>query len=413
MPFQPYFFRALQSRNFRIYWLGMSVSQVGNWVQQIAVGWVAYRLTESAGALGFLSLCNNLGVLMLAPFAGVWADKVDKRKFLYLTQALFLLEALILALLSATGSLQFWHLVALSLIVSIVAAFDMPLRQTLIAELVNEKSLLANAVVLNAFSFNLSRIVGPAIGGYLLASVSESACFALNAFSFLMILISLFCLRWSSQPQLLPTDKQDFLENLHDGIQYACRFLPISALLLTLLMSGLTLAPFSTLVPAIVRQLYDGDSVIVGNIYGGFGFGAIVAVGYLACHQSIKGLEKLIFAAILSASVGLIALSGTHTYWVGLALSPILGAGIITNLVACNSLLQVLVADDKRGRVMSLFVMVSVGVYPLGALGIGLISGYIGLRYTMLLAGGVGVLTALIYYDYLPHIRAALISNTL
>ncbi|WP_340609271.1 MFS transporter [Xenorhabdus bharatensis] len=403
-------FRALKSRNFRIYWLGMSASQIGNWVQQIAIGWVAYRLTESAGALGLLSLCNNIGVLILAPFAGVWIDKLNKHRLIYYTQALFLLEALVLAVLSVTGSIQFWHLVTLSLTMSVVAAIDMPLRQTLVAELVNEKELLSNAVALNSLSFNLSRIIGPAIGGYLLANVSESACFILNAFSFLMIMFSLSCLRWSFEPKIPFTEKHHFWKNLRDGIQYAFLFVPIRSLLLTLCLSGLTLAPFSTLVPAIIRQLYDGNSVMAGSIYGGFGLGAIIAVGYLAYHQSAKGLEKAIFIAILSASIALIVLSSTHVYWVGLLLSPILGAGIITNIVASNSLLQILVEDDKRGRVMSLFVMISVGVYPLGASGIGFISTYLGLYLTLIMAGGFGVLAAFIYCYYLPHLRTAISS---
>ncbi len=401
-------FRALSSPNFRRYWSGQALSQVGYWLQQIALTALVYRLTGSKFLLGLVSFCAFIPILPLATFAGTWIDSIDKRKALLVTQCLALTQAMLLAILTFSNQVEVWHILVLALFLGIVTAFDMPLRQSSIIELIEDKSLISNAISLNSMQFNAARVIGPALGGGLILWVGEAWCFLLNGLSYLFIIYALLTMRWVQAPQ--PAIKRPFLKNWQEGCRYVWGTPIIRWLLAMVGMIGLTVGSYSSLLPAIAKELFNGGADVQSALLVFAGVGAITGNLWLAGRRDPSRFARGIAATILCAGGALLLLAQVSDLWIGLPLMLLLGAGIITSAAATNSLLQMLVENDKRGRVMSFYAVAFTGLYPIGSLIAGWLSEWMGLRATFMLQGGIAIICAGFFWHALPRLSEQMIA---
>ena len=296
IPYLSHTFRALRHANFRRFFVGQGMSLIGTWLQQVAMGWVTWRLTDSAFLLGAVAFCSNIGILALGPFAGVIADRVDRRGALYVTQSLLLAQAVVLAVLSATGSLAVWHLIACALWLGIVSAFDVPIRQALYVHLVDDRADLPNAIALNSFLVNGARVVGPAIAGILLSLVSEAVCFALNALSFVAVIVAISRLRWphATKPERTTAS---FWSSWKEGARYSFGFAPVRALLVLVAVAAWTITPYSSLMPIYAARIFGGGAHTLGFLLSAAGAGALASTAYLAGRKTIRGLGRVIALA--------------------------------------------------------------------------------------------------------------------
>ncbi len=395
--------RALRHRNFACFVAGQSCALVGYWIQQIAVGWLVYRLTGSATLLGVLSFAANVPILLLAPVAGIWSDRFNRHRMMLATQVLEMLQAIALAVLAFGGWIEVWHIVALTVMLGLCVAVELPVRHAYLLELIDDKQDLPNAVATNSLVANCGRLIGPSVAGLLIANFSEAVCFLINALSYVAVLVSFAFIRVSPQP--VAASHPPALHGLKEGIVYAWRTLPIRLLLTLLALIALTAAPYSTLMPAVVHEAFDGSAQTLGFLVGAAGCGAVCATLMLASRSNVRGLLRFIIAAALIAACALIGLSQSRWLGLSLVLMAAIGASILVTSVSINMILQTIVDDDKRGRVMSLYTVAFLGVVPLGALIAGVLADYIGATQTFLVGGIVCLSGALYLARQLPQLR--------
>ena len=395
--------RALRHRNFTFFVAGQSCALVGYWIQQIAVAWLVYKLTGSATLLGVLSFAANVPVLLLAPIAGIWADRFNLHRMMLATQVLEMLQAIILAVLAYGGWIEVWHVVALTVMLGLCVAVELPVRHAYLLELVGDKADLPNAVATTSLVANGGRLIGPSIAGILIATFSEATCFLINAISYIAVLVSFAFIRVTPQPR--PATHPPALRGIIEGAQYAWRTLPIRLLLTLLALVALTAAPYSTLMPAVVHEAFDGDSRTLGFLVGAAGCGAVIGTLLLAARGNVRGLLRFIVAAAVVCGLALIALSQSRLLPLSLGLMALIGGSILVTSVSINMILQTIVDDDKRGRVMSLYTAAFLGVVPLGGLIFGALADHIGAT-NMLLVGGIVCLAGGLYLvRELPRLR--------
>jgi len=369
-------FRALSHRNFRLFFFGQGLSLIGTWLQQVAMSWLTYRLSGSALLLGFVTFCQYIAVLLLAPVAGVLADRVDRRRALLMTQSVMLAQALTLATLTATGVVAVWHVALLALVLGCASAFDIPLRHAMIARLVADRAHLPNAIALNSLLINCARVVGPALAGILIASVGESICFGLNALSFGAVLYALTQMRWPAARAHAPPS--GWFASWMEGAKSAFGFRPIrAALLLIALISG-TIGTYSTLMPVFAKDVFGGDAHTLGVLLSAAGGGALLSAFYLASRHTTRGLDRVVLVAGTIASLAMLVFAHASRFAFALPLLVALGAGLIAAQASIQTLVQTLVDDDKRGRVMSLYTMAFLGTLPFGNLASGAVARYAG-----------------------------------
>ena len=396
--------RALRSRNYRLFLAGQGMSLVGTWMQYVAMSWLVYRLTGSSMLLGVVGFTSQIPTLFISPLAGVLADRWDRRRLLLVTQSLAMLQAAFLALVVLTGVVQVWQIILLSLILGIVNAFDIPIRQSFVVEMVDQREDLGNAIALNSSLVNGARLIGPAIAGLLIASVGEGVCFVLNALSYLAVIVALAAMRipQASQRQ---HPRRHILHELREGFLYAYNFAPIRSILLLLALVSLMGMPYSVLVPVFAKDILHGGAHTFGFLMTAAGSGALVGTLYLASRQSVRGLGRVIVRATILFAVGIAAFALSENFILSLAALALAGFGAMTLVASCNTVLQTILDEDKRGRVMSFFTMAFIGVAPFGSLGAGTMAGIIGPRDTLLL-GGIGCLVgAAVFARHLPQIR--------
>ncbi|RPJ47239.1 MAG: MFS transporter [Betaproteobacteria bacterium] len=386
--------RALRHRNFRLFLAGQIFALIGYWIQIVAQSWLLYRLTGSATLLGVLAFASSLPILLLAPVAGWWADRCNLHRTMFATQVLELLQAVILATLALTGILQPWHIIALAMMMGILVAIELPIRHAYLLELVDGKEDLPNAIALTSLMANSGRMVGPALAGVLIGVLSEAHCFLINAFTYIAVVISFLLIRVRTQPREPST--QPLLAGLREGFAYAWNLLPIRALLLTLSVVALLAAPYSTLMPVMVREVFHGNADLMGFLMSASGGGAICGTLYLASRKNARGLVRLIIIAVLAAGTALALFAHAPSVWIALPLLSVVGFGILVTSVSVNTILQTIVDDDKRGRVMSLYTAAFLGVMPFGALTAGALADLIGPRATLTL-GGLCCVTAALF----------------
>jgi MFS family permease len=395
-------FRALRYRNYRLYFAGQSLSLIGTWLQQVAMGWLTYRLTGSAWLLGVVAFCASIGILVLGPFAGVVADRVNRRRALMVTQALMLAQALALAVITALGHIEVWHLIAFALWLGTVSAFDVPLRQSLYVQLVDDRADLPNVIALNSLIVNVARVVGPAIAGLLLAVVGEAVCFALNALSFVAVIAALSLLRWPAETH--PRPASGWWSSWTEGARYAFGFAPSRALLTLVAALSWTITPYASLMPVYAKDVYGGGPQSLGLLLSAAGAGALSCMVYLAGRSTIRGLGRVIAAATALAGAALAGFSHLRYFPLALVLMAVVGGGLILAAASVNTILQTIAEDRLRGRVASYFTMAFLGVAPLGNLAAGALAAAIGAPATLLGTGLVCALAALWFWRRLPSL---------
>lgn len=379
-------FRTLGHRNYRLFFIGQGISLIGSWIQNIAMSWLVYSLTNSAFMMGMITFINALPNLLVAPLAGVVIDRVNKYKMLICLQSFFLLLALILSILTLLGVIQIWHIICLGVLTNITAAFDMPLRQSLVIHLVDDPKDLSNAISLNSSNFNLARLLGPAIAGVLIAKFSEGICFLINAISYLAVIWALLLMHLNL-PKASINATNNLKKGFWEGLNYVRSMPPIRIILLFLAFVSFIGISYPLLMPIFADRVLGGNARTLGILMSSSGVGALVASLILASRQNVQGLSKFIFWGIVIFSISFIGLAFTHYLSLAVMMLFLLGFGMIFGLTSCNTLLQQMVDDDKRGRVMSLYTMAFIGTVPWGNLFAGSVAHQLGISNTFLFLG--------------------------
>ncbi|HEX3527961.1 MAG TPA: MFS transporter [Thermoanaerobaculia bacterium] len=396
--------RALRQRNYRLFFTGQTVSLIGTWMTRIATSWLVYRLTRSALLLGLVGFAGQIPSFLLAPFAGVLVDRWNRHRLLVVTQILAMLQSAALAALALTGIINIWHVLALCLFQVVINAFDMPARQAFVVEMVEKRDDLGNAIALNSTMVNAARLLGPSLGGILIAAVGEGWCFFTDAVSYLAVIASLLLMRLAQRPHLV-RERAPVLRELREGWAYVAGSPPIRSILLLLALVSLVGMPYTVLMPIFASEILHGGPHTLGFLMGAVGVGALAGAVFLANRRTVVGLGKVLPIAAGLFSIGLIGFSLSRVLWLSLILLLLTGIGFMVNMAASNTLLQTLVDDSKRGRVMSFYTMAIVGITPFGSLLAGALAHRIGTPHTLLL-GGIGCIAgALWFVTLLPRLR--------
>jgi MFS family permease len=396
--------RALRSRNYRLFMAGQSVSLVGTWMQQVAMSWLVYRLTGSAFLLGVVGFTSQIPTFLLAPVAGVLADRWDRRKLLILTQALAMLQAALLAAVVYLGVVQVWHIVVLSLLLGVVNAFDIPVRQSFVVELITERADLSNAIALNSSMVQGARLIGPSVAGLLVATAGEGLCFVLNSASYLAVLLALAAMRLA--PGVHLEKRRRVLLELTEGFRYAFGFTPIRSILLLVSVISLTGMPYTVLVPVFAREVLHGGAHTFGFLMAASGLGALIGTVTLASRKSVVGLGRAIVSAAALMGLGVAGFALSTRLPLSLGALVVTGYGAVRVVAGGNTILQTILEEDKRGRVMSFFTMAFMGMAPFGSFGAGIMAGAIGPRETLLVGAVCCLIAALAFARHLPSLRS-------
>lgn len=396
-------FRALNHRNYRLFFTGQGFSLIGTWIQQIAMSWLVYRMTNSAFLLGLIGFSSQICIFFFSPFAGVLSDRWNRHRILLLTQLSAMVQAFILSILTLTGIIMVYHIVLLSLFLGFINSFDMPNRHAFVVELVERREDLGNAIALNSFMFNGARLVGPSIAGILISLLGEGICFFINGISFLAVIIALLAMK--IPPHQQNPEKTRVLKGLREGFAYAFGFPPIRFILLFLAWISLVGMACTTLMPIFAKDILHGNSQTYGFLMATSGMGAAMGAIYLASRKSVVGLGRVIMITSSIFGIGLISLALSRILWLSLFLSLVTGFGMMVHFASSNTLLQTMVEDDKRGRVMSLFSMALMGMAPFGSLAGGSLAARIGAPYTLMIGGVLCILGSWMFGKKLPLIR--------
>ena len=399
----PHGLRAFRHRRFRLFFFGQGVSQFGTWLQLIATSWLIYRLTGSAFYLGLASFALQIPFLVLAPFAGVWVDRLSKRTVLRTTNAIALTQSLAMLALVASGLIQPWHLIAGNFVLGVVNAFDSPARQSFLIELVEGRSDLPNAIAFQSMLMNGARFVGPMIGGAVIALGGEVWGFALNSASYLAILAALAVLRVPGRAREVA--REPWLSGLAAGFRWAYGFAPSRTALLLLAAVSLGTQPVQALAPYFARDVFGGNSQTLGWLIGAGGLGAVSAMLYLALRPTVRGLLLVIGWSGAAAGAAVIGFTRCTQLWPALLLTYAAGMGMMLTAGSINTVLQTIVEDRLRARVAALYIMAFLGVSPLGALAAGWAAQYVGPPAALAIGGAFALCASLAYLARLPAMR--------
>jgi MFS family permease len=396
-------FRGLSHRNYRLFFGGQGISLIGTWMQQIAMSWLVYRLTNSAFLLGVIGFSSQICSFIFSPFAGVLSDRWNRHHILVVTQSLAMVQAFILTSLTLMGVVAIHQLIILAIFLGLVNAFDMPTRQAFVVEMVEKREDLGNAIALNSFLFNGARLVGPSIAGILISILGEGMCFLLNGVSFLAVIIALLAMKMT--PNKRESERTQVWRGLKEGFTYAFHFPPIRSILFFLGWISLLGMAYTTLMPIFAKDILHGGPHTYGFLMGAVGVGAIIGAIFLASRRSVLGLGRIIVIASAILGIGLISFSLSHLLWLSLFLLLLTGFGMMVHMASSNTILQTMVDDDKRGRVMSLYTMAFMGMAPFGSLAGGSLAGRIGAPYTLIIGGTSCILGSFLFAKKLPSIR--------
>ncbi len=373
-------------------------------MQQVAMSWLVYRLTGSAFLLGVIGFTSQIPTLIFAPFAGVLADRWNRRSLLIATQILAMAQSTVLAVDVLAGTVQVWHLIALSLVLGISNSVEIPVRQSFVVELVSRREDLSNAIALNSSMVQAARLIGPAIAGLLVASIGEGICFILNSLSYLAVLVALIAMRITPSPHR-GKPHRNILHELREGFRYAFGFGPIRSILLMVALVSLTGMPYAVLVPVFAKEILHGGAHTYGFLMTAGGCGALIGTVNLASRTSVLGLGKLIVTAGLLFVAGISSFALSSNINISFLSLVIAGFGGITMIASSNTILQTILEEDKRGRVMSLFTVAFMGMVPFGSIGAGTMAGIIGPRPTLLIGAICCLVGTAVFAKNLPRIR--------
>jgi MFS family permease len=408
----PHSLRALRSPNFRRYYIGQTVSMIGTWVQSVAVMWLAYRLSGSTWFTGLIGFLASAPYLFLSPFAGVLGDRVSRRKLLMVALSLMAVQSAMLAALSGFSVITMPQLAALALFGGICNAFETPTRQSIFVQLLEKREDLPNAIALNSMLMNGTRLIGPSIGGLLIAAFNETVCFVVNAVSYLAVLFALLGVHIAAGARRAPSHP---LADLAEGWRYAMGTLPVRRMLFTLGAVSVSISPYATLMPAIVVKTFHQGAELVGLFIGAVGMGAFIAAVSLARRPSVRGLGKWLPASAIIAGIGAIGFGLSRSTWLSAFLMTVVGFGMFMTGATVNTILQTVVEEDKRSRVMSYYTMFFIGVAPLGHYTAGWLAEHIGAPLTFVVGGVVSALTGLAFAlqmkTFRSHLRKAYVGR--
>ncbi len=398
-------FRALRHRNFRLYFGGQLTSLIGTWMQTVAQSWLVLKLTNSPLMLGVVTFANYLPILLVALFAGVIVDHVDRRRLIIVAQVLLMLSAFVLAALTWTGAVRVEHVVILAAFNGVVSSFDMPGRQAFVVEMVGLEDL-PNAIALNSMMFNGARTLGPAIAGFLIALVGTAACFFLNGVSYLAVIWSLFAMRLTRK-----TGEglgASMFQRLREGATYVWAHRPTFYLLvLVALNSGLGVQ-YAVLIPVFARNILHAGARGYGLLMAAQGIGAVMGAVVLASRSgTARGLRENLTIGLFTTAIAIIAFGVSASMWLSLAAQMFIGAGLINYMAATNTMLQLFVSDELRGRVMSFYTMSFIGIAPLGALAVGYIGEHLSPEAAVAACGALSLGCALMLLTRLKLFAAA------
>ncbi len=378
---------------------------MGTWLTKVATAWLVYRLTGSAWLLGVVGFAGQIPQFFVAPLAGALVDRWDRRRVLLVTQSLAMLQSAALAALTLGGVMQVWELVALNVVQGLIDAFDMPTRQSMLVRMVEDRADLPNAIALNSSMVNGGRLFGPAIAGVLIAAVGEGFCFLVDAVSYGAVIVSVVLMRFPAVPRAAKTTR--VIHDMAEGFRYAAASPPIRSILVLLAISGFAGRPFTVLLPVVAREAMHGGPGTLGALQAAAGLGALAGALYLASRASVLGLGRVIVIASALFGVGLVAFSRAHLLALALALLLVAGTGMMVQTSASNTIVQTIVDEDKRGRVMSLLGMSLFGSVPIGSLAAGALATRIGADDTILAGGAICCIAALLFLGALPAVRRA------
>ncbi|HEU5457937.1 MAG TPA: MFS transporter [Terracidiphilus sp.] len=395
--------RALRHRNFRLFFGGQSISLIGTWMTRLATLWLVYRLTQSALLLGAVGFAGQIPAFLLAPFAGVLVDRINRHTLLVWTQVLAMLQSLALAWLTLSNRITIHEIFALSIFQGIINAFDMPVRQSFMIQMVDDRADLSNAIAINSSMVNAARLVGPSLAGLLIAATNEGWCFFADGVSYIAVIASLLMMRLPAfRPQLGATT---MVSQLQDGWNYVSRFVPVRSILLLFAVLSLMGWPYMVLMPIFAARVLHGGANTLGFLMGAVGVGSLISALSMVVRRSVRGLSRMIPIAATCFGVGLILFGLSHSFWLSMALMLLTGFGMMQGLVVSNTIIQTLVDDEMRGRVMSYYTMAFVGMAPFGSLLAGALAHVIGAPRTVIVSGYACILGACWFWSRLPSIR--------
>jgi MFS family permease len=401
--------RALRYRNYRLFFGGQLISLIGTWLTMVATSWLIYRLakasmpTKVAIIMGVVGFAGQLPVFLLSPWAGVWIDRWNRHRVLVVTQTLSMVQSFALAGLALADVITIWQILLLNAFQGVVNAFDITARQAFVVEMVENRDDLSGAIALNSSMFHSARLIGPAVAGWLIATAGEGVCFLLDGFSYFAVLVALLAMRLKGRP--IPRSTVPALGALAEGLRYSFGFVPIRALLVLVAINSLVGMSQSVLMPIFADQVLGGQERTLGLLLGAAGLGAFCGSLYLASRRTVVGLGRVIAGAAAMLGLGLVAFSFSRWLALSLGIQLVVGASLVIEVAAANTILQTIVDDDKRGRVMSLFAVAVMGMAPFGSLLAGASANSFGARWTLGIAGCVSVLAALGFALRLPAIR--------
>ena len=395
--------RALRHRNFRLFFGGQSISLIGTWMTRVATSWLVYRLTKSALLLGTVGFAGQIPTFLFAPFAGVLVDRIDRRKVLLWTQALAMAQSLALAWLTLSHRITISEILALSVMQGIVNAFDMPGRQSFMVKMVGDRSDLSNAIAINSSMVNTARLIGPAIAGLLIAATNEGWCFLVDGVSYIAVIASLAAMRLPfEEPHAAAAS---MVSQFREGWTYVAGFRPIRTILSLFALLSLMGWPFMVLMPIFAAQVLHGGPHTLGFLMGAVGIGSLTSALAMVARRSVRGLTKMIPIAAVAFGLGLIAFGLSRSFWLSMLMMLLTGFGMMQCLTASNTIIQTLVDEKMRGRVMSYYTMAFVGMAPFGSLLAGMLAHAIGAPRTVIVSGAACILGAAWFWSQLPAVR--------
>ena len=396
--------RALKHGNFQLYVAGQSISLIGTWMTRLATSWLVYRLTGSALLLGVVGFAGQIPTFLLAPFAGVWVDRLNRKHVLIWTQALASLQSLALAALTLSKRVTFHEILLLSAFQGLINAFDMPGRQAFLVQMVSDRQDLGNAIAINSSMVNVARLLGPTLAGIIIAGFGEGYCFLLDGVSYFAVIASLLLMR--VEPSEFKRAASSMMEQLREGWSYVRGFAPVRNILLLFAVVSLMGMPYTVLMPIFATQVLHGGPHTLGFLLGATGVGALVSALSLAARRTVLGLGRMIPLSAAGFGLGLVLLGLSHVLWVSLIMMLLTGFGMMQGMASSNTIIQTVVPEDRRGRVMSYYTMAFVGMAPFGSLLAGSLAHWLGAPRTVMITGSVVIAGAIWFSTKLNAIRA-------
>jgi MFS family permease len=398
--------RALRGRNFRLFFSGQSISLIGTWMTRVATSWLVYRLTGSALLLGTISFAGQIPTFLLAPFAGVLVDRMNRRKVLMATQVGAMVQSLALAVLTLSHRITITEVLWLSVMQGVVNAFDMPVRQSFMVQMVDDRADLQNAIAINSSMVNVARLIGPSLAGVIISLANEGWCFLIDGVSYVAVIVSLTMMR-VTVPKTMPA-AVGMVEQLREGWEYVSGFRPIRTILLLFAIVSLMGMPYMVLMPVFAAQVLHGGAHTLGFLMGAAGVGSLVSAFSLVLRRSVRGLLKMIPIAAIVFGMGLVLFGASQVLWVSMLLMMVVGWGMMQGLTASNTIIQTLVPEDKRGRVMSYYTMAFVGMAPFGSLLAGELAHMFGAPHAVQMTGVVCCLGGCWFLTQMRAVREAM-----